>query len=261
MNESEWRFVKILLLLVLLTALFPAGAFVYRVLFQRDLTPETLAQMQSDLLPVPSGTVLSSATIRPGDGESSTLKWNEFEISDQDFAISIPETWQRLPMNQRDLSAVLDGVRSLNPDVANALDANAQTLIQTGIKFWAFDADPTTLKQNLMTTLTVLKRPLPGPTTLDTYVHVNVNQLVSLKTRVGALSQERTSLGNLQAVKLRYALFFTRADGSTNLSSQTQYLLVKDANAFVIGYTTIPDQDEYYSPVFERSANSFRILR
>jgi hypothetical protein len=261
MNQSEWRFVKILLLIVLLTALFPASAFVYRLLVQRELTPDALAQMQSDLLHVPPGTALSSATIRPGDGDSSSNKWTDFEVGDQGFAISIPETWQRLPMNPRDLSTLLDGMRSRNPDVANALDANAQTLIQTGIKFWAFDADPTTLKQNLMTTMTVLKRSLPGPTTLDTYVQVNVNQLVSLKTRVGALNQERTSLGNLPAVKLRYALSFTRADGSTNLSSQTQYLLVKDANAFVIGFTTIPEQDEYYSTVFERCASSFHILR
>lgn len=260
MTKSEWRIVKILLVLVLLAALLPASAFAYRFLFQRDLTLESLGQLGGGLLPAPADTPLPAADDTATNTDANNLKLSEFVVSDQGFAISIPGTWQRLPMNPRDLNTLLDGMRSENPEVANALGANSQALITSGIRFWAFDADPTLLKQNLMTTLSVLKRSLPGPTSLDTYVQVNVNQLSSLKTRVGAISQEVLTLSNVPAVKLRYTLSFTRGDGSTTLSAQTQYLLINNADAYVIGFTTIPEQNEHYAPIFEKCANSFRIL-
>jgi hypothetical protein len=55
-------------------------------------------------------------------------------------------------------------------------------------------------------------------------------------------------------------LSFTRADGSTTLSAITQYLLVKDTDAYVIGFSTIPEQNDHYAPIFEKSAQSFRSL-
>ncbi len=138
MTKEEWRIVKILMTLVFLAALLPASAFVSRLFFEQDLTLEGLARLVTPAEATPASTEVPTVTVI-GETEAAhgELKWSQYAVSDQSFAISIPETWQRLPMNPRDLGIVLDSVRAQNAEIANALGANAQNLMQSGIRFWA----------------------------------------------------------------------------------------------------------------------------
>lgn len=263
MTQFEWRIVKILLVLVILAASVPAGALVYKYLAPESGGSESLTGL---FQPAESTATRTTGPVTPAppsivDVSNAGGRYVEYAVSDQGFAISIPESWQRLPMNPADLQALLASTRAANPELANMLGSNAQTLIQNGIRFWAYDADPAALRSNIATTVTVLKRTLPGPVSLETYVQLNVNQITEMKTRVGAVNSQRLSLNGKAAQQLQYTISFAQSNGTSVLTSVTQFFMVDNADAYVIGFAAAPGSAESYLPVFLKTAASFRLLQ
>ncbi len=264
MTSYEWSLVKRLALVVLIAALFPIGALVYRVFFgDTGLTAAgaiptppviyTLAPSAATDVPLVTPSPSAIVLVVPSG-------WTELTVPEENFAIAIPPRWQRLPVNPQELDASLKVISQSNPELANALGARGQELMASGVKLWAFDFDPASLQSKFATNLTVTRQSLSEPVSLDTYTTVNVTQIQQLTSRQGAIDQERVTLGNLPAERIRYNLSFQASDGTQGASAITQYLILSDNDAFVLTYATLLDQLDKYKTTFDQSAASFRAI-
>ncbi len=263
MTSNEWTLVKRMVILVLVVALFPIGALVYRVFFSVDaLTPAgaiaspavyTLVPSASTPAPFPTPSLTPIVLVVPSG-------WNELAAPEQNLAIAVPPRWQRLPVNPEELEASLKVIRQSNPDLANALGARAPELMAGGVKLWAFDFDPSSLQSKFATNLTITRQTLVNTVSLDTYVTINLTQIEQLASRQGSVEHERVVIGNAPAERVRYNLAFQATDGSTGTSAITQYLILSGNNALVLTYSTQLEQYDKYKTVFDQSAASFRIL-
>ncbi len=263
MTSREWGLVKRLALVVILTALFPIAALAYRYFFGTEALAQALpiaGPAIYTLVPEPEGP-------EPADAPSPVPVlivvpngWNQYSVNDQNFAIALPPKWQRLPVNPQELDASLKTIRQSNPELAAVLGDRAPQLMQSGIKFWAFDLDAEALKSKFATNVTVTRQSLSNEVSFDTYVLLNVNQLEQLSTRQGPVSHQRVTLGNLPAEKIRYNLFFVGSDGGTTTSAITQYLLLNRTEAYVLTFATRLDQFDRYAGIIDQSAGTFRLL-
>ena len=262
MTPSEWKIVKRLATFVFIVALFPIGAFVYRFILNPDSADagSPLAIPALSTL-VPGSNEFTFATPAPTSLVVVVPSgWSEHVVADQNFAISLPTRWQRLPVNPQELEASLQVIRESNPELAAALGTSGQQLIQSGVKFWAFDLDAASLKSKFATNLTVTRQTLPNQVSFDAYALVNLNQVNALSSRQGELTHERIAMANLPAEKIHYNLLFRAGDGSSVTSAISQYLLLNGNDAYVLTYATRLDELTKYAATFDQSALSFRLL-
>lgn len=186
--------------------------------------------------------------------------WSEYAVPENGFALSVPTTWQRLPVKQQELDAALQTVRASNPELANALGENAPTLFANGVKFWAFDLNPASQQGEFATNVTVTRQALPNAVSFETFVTINLNQLNALATRNSDIVNDRTSLAGQPAERVRYLLRLERENQEPLTAAITQYLVLNGRNAFVLTYATRTDLVETYRATFEQSAASLRFM-
>lgn len=259
MTSSETRFLRRLILFLVLAALCPLGAFAYRVAL--NLAPEsvpgpapifTLVPAMGDLglaTPVPTSVVV----VVPNG-------WTEYAMPENGFALSVPTTWQRLPVSSRELDAALATIRQSNPELAQALGENAQALISGGVKFWAFDLNPATQQAGFATNITMTRQSFPNPVSFDTFVSINLNQLNALSSRNSNLVTDRITLAGQPAERVRYLVTVNRATDSPLTAAITQYLILNGRDAYVLTYATRTDLRAGYDNIFEQSASSLRFI-
>lgn len=259
MTSSETRFLKRLILFLIIAALCPLGAFAYRL--GLNVAPDLVPGPAPIYTLVPAVGELGLATPAPTSVVVVVPNgWSEYAMPENGFAISVPTTWQRLPVKTQELDAALGTIRQTNPDLANALGDNAQTLLANGVKFWAFDVNAQNTASPFATNLTVTRQALPNPVSFDTFVSLNLSQLNSLRTRNSDIVNERTSLAGQPAERVRYLLTFDRDEGDPVTAAITQYLVLNERGAFVLTYATRTDLTDQYRPIFDQSANSLRFI-
>lgn len=176
------------------------------------------------------------------------------------FALSVPITWQRLPVKQQELDAALQTIRESNPELAQALGENAQALLANGVKFWAFDLNAQAAQAGFATNVTITRQTLPNPVSFETFVAINLNQLNALTTRSSDIVNERTSIAGQPAERVRYLITLHRENEAPLTASITQYLVLNGRNAYVLTFATRTDLTENYRAVFEQSAASLRFI-
>lgn len=259
MTSSETRFLKRLILFLIIAALCPLGAFAYRL--GLNVAPDLVPGAAPIYTLVPAVGELGLATPAPTSVVVVVPNgWSEYAMPEHGFAISVPTTWQRLPVKTQELDAALGTIRQTNPDLANALGDNAQTLLANGVKFWAFDVNAQNTASPFATNLTVTRQALPNPVSFDTFVSLNLSQLNSLRTRNSDIVNERTALAGQPAERVRYLLTFDRDEGDPVTAAITQYLVLNERGAFVLTYATRTDLTDQYRPIFDQSANSLRFI-
>ncbi len=259
MTNTETRFLRRLILFLVLAACCPLGAFAYRAAL--IVAPETVPGPAPIYTLVPAVGDLGLATPAPTSVVIVVPNgWSEYALPENGFAISVPTTWQRLSVKQPELDSALETLRASNPDLANALGENAQTLAANGVKFWAFDLNSETAQTGFATNVTVTRQTFASPISFDTFVTVNLNQLNALSTRNSNIVNERTALAGQPAERVRYLLTVNRADEAPLTISITQYLVVDGRNAYVLTYTTRTDLIDQYRGVFDQSASSLRFI-
>jgi hypothetical protein len=258
-TSTESRFLKRLILFLVIAAMCPLAAFAYRVVLSvaPDSVPDpapifTLVPAAGDMgftTPVPTSVVV----IVPNG-------WSEYALPENGFAISVPTTWQRLPVKAPELAAALASVRQSNPELADALGANADALIQNGVKFWAIDLNPETQQAGFATNVTVTRQALPNAVSFDTFVSINLNQLNALTTRNSDIVHERVSIAGQPAERVRYLLALHRDPDTPITAAITQYLVLNARNAYVLTFATRTDLSDTYRSIFDQSAASMRFI-
>jgi hypothetical protein len=263
MTRNEWGLVRRIAAILVVAALFPIGTITYRLFINPATGSDAAATMRPVLFTlVPDSTIPESiATPKPTAVVLVVPNgWTNYPVEDENFSIAVPAAWQRLPVSVQELDASLEAIRQSNPDLAGTLGASAQQLMRSGVKFWAYDTNPDSLKSKFATNLTVTRQTLPNEVSFDAYVLVNVNQIEQLSSRQGAVNHQRVTLSNLLAEKIRYNLTFQSSDGTNITSAITLYLLLNRDNAYVLTYATRLEQINHYAATFDQSAATFRFL-
>lgn len=258
-TNSESRFLKRLIIFLVVAALCPLAAFAYRVALNIALESVpgpapiyTIVPAVGEMgftTPVPTSVVV----VVPNG-------WSEYSLPENGFAISAPTTWQRLPVKKAELDAALQTVRASNPELAQALGDNAEALVGSGVKFWAIDLNPETQQAGFATNVTVTRQALPNALSFETFVSVNLNQLEALTTRNSQVVHERTSIAGQPAERVRYLLVMNRDQDSPVTAAITQYLILNGGSAYVLTFATRTDLMNKYKSVFDQSAASMRFI-
>ncbi len=263
MTRSEWSLIKLLAVLVVVAALFPAAVIGYRYFEENQLTSAppptplamfTLIPEPTSIIPTPTATPPLSVVLVLPRG------WVQYSVAADNFAIAVPGTWQRLPLQQQELDSSLQLIRQTNPELAAALGSGAQELMRSGVKLWAYDSSAQALNARLATTLTVTHQGLKNPVSFDTFVVVNVKQIGDLGSRVCDVTHEHFALPNVTAERVRYNLIFRYNDGSSLTSAITQYLVLSGQDSYTLTFAAPADQAERVKATFDQSAGTFRLL-
>jgi hypothetical protein len=263
MTNREWSLVWRVAAILLVAALFPIGAVLYRLFINPDL-PSDAAVTSTPVLYTLVPNFANQVIIGTPKPTAVVLVvpngWTNYPVEDQNFSIAVPATWQRLPVNAPELDAALEAIRQSNSELATSLGASAQQLMRSGVKFWAYDPDPNSLSGKFATNLTVTRQILPSEVSFDAYVLVNVNQIEQLSSRQGPVSHQRLNLSSVPAERIRYNLVFQASDGTNMTSAITLYLLLNRDNAYVLTFATRLEQIDHYAATFDQSAATFRFL-
>jgi len=258
-TSSESRFLSRLILFLVIAALCPLGAFAYRVAL--NVAPDIVPAPAPIFTLVPAVGDLGLATPAPTQVVVVVPNgWSEYAVPENGFALSVPTTWQRLPVKNQELVAALQTIRGSNPELAQQLGANAETLLASGVKFWAFDLNAETQQAGFATNVTVTRQALPNPVSFETFVSINLNQLNALTTRNSDIVNDRVTIAGQPAERVRYLLALNPEDGAPITAAITQYLVVNGRSAYVITFATRTDLSEKYRAVFEQSAASLRFI-
>jgi len=258
-TNNESRFLKRLIIFLVVAALCPLIAFGYRVAL--NVAPDTVPGPAPIFTLVPVMGEVALATPAP----TSVIVvvpngWSEYTLPDNGFAISTPTTWQRLPVQKAELDAALQAVRTSNAALAQALGENAEALVQNGVKFWALDLNGEASQADFATNVTVTRQALPNAVSFDTFIAINLKQLEALSSRNSEIVHERTSIAGQPAERVRYLLTLDRAQAAPMTVAITQYLVLNGRNAFVLTFATRTDLIDKYRSVFDQSAASMRFI-
>lgn len=259
MSSTETRFLQRLILFLVVVALCPLGAFAYRIAL--NVAPDAVPGPAPIFTLVPAIGDFGLATPQPTSVVVVVPNgWNEYAVPENGFALSVPTSWQRLPVQAQELNSALQTIQQSNPELAQQLGDNAANLFAGGVRFWAFDLSPATQQAGFATNVTVTRQNLPSPVSFDTFVSINLNQLNALTTRNSDIVNERVSLAGQPAERVRYLLALNPEQGSPLTAAITQYLVLNGRNAYVITYATRTDQSGKFAAVFEQSASSLRFI-
>lgn len=259
MTNTESRFLKRLIIFLVLAALCPLAAFAYRVAL--NIAPDSIPGAAPIYTLVPAVGDMGFATPAPTSVVVVVPNgWSEYALPESGFAVSVPTAWQRLPVKNPELAAALGSVRQSNPELAQALGENAEALLQSGVKFWAIDLNPETQQSGFASNVTVTRQTLPNAVSFDTFVALNLAQLDALTTRNSEITHERVLIAGQPAERVRYLLAMNREDDSPMLAALTQYLILNGRYAYVLTYATRSDLIAKYREVFDQSAASMRFI-
>jgi hypothetical protein len=258
-SDTGSRWLPRIIAILIIAALCPLLAFAYRLAL--NVAPDRVPGPEPIYTIVPAVGEFGIVTPQPAEVVVVVPNgWSEYPVPENGFAISVPTTWQQLPVKAMELEAALQAVRETNPELAGALGVNAPTLIQNGVKFWAYDLTPESVQGAFATNLTVTRQILPNPVSFDTFVTVNLNQLNALETRNSNIVSDRTSIAGLPAERIRYLLTLDAGDGAPVTTAILQYLVLNGRNAYVLTFATRTDLIGQYNEVFEQSASSLRFI-
>lgn len=200
----------------------------------------------------PTG-VPATPTPSPVPGTPTPAGWTEHKSGD--LTIWLPNDWEVLALSQGDLQAIFSEFQKTNPELAKII-GSAEAL--QGVALWAFrssDADSA-----LADNLNIRRSPLGDQkiTVMEDILPAISDQYRQLGFEVG-LTETDLEIGGYPAAHITYSYPVALADGANTELSGFQYLVATPADLWVLSYSAAPGSEDVMKPVFEQSAQSFRV--
>jgi hypothetical protein len=220
-------------------------------------TPAPTLTPTRTALPAPSLTPTLAATSTPYQEGDLLI----YEKPNEGFAIGLPTSWVSFDLDAEALDTLIETVKKTNPDLANILSSQMQSLIVAGVKYFALDLGPGTVSKGGATNLNIIREPLPFKMSLDAYVQLSVGQIENLPSVVKPVKHKTVQIMAGEAEELKYLLRTNTPNGQAIKVAITQYAFLDDKTAYIITLTTIADQAAKYAPIFAEIGRSFRLLK
>ena len=172
------------------------------------------------------------------------------------FSVELPSSW----VDEKDRLRLIREVRRLtgsDPQLAAMID----NLLAAGnanlaVKMIAFDLAPSSLRTGFATNLNVVGERTRLP--LAVWRDQALKSLLKLDFVVKPVWWRMVKLPAGKAVRLTYRTRFNLG-GRRLETALTQYALVRDGEALIATYTTLPKLAKGYRATFDRSARSLRL--
>ena len=172
------------------------------------------------------------------------------------FSLELPASW----VDEKDRLRLIREVRRLtgtDPKLAEMIDGLlAAGNTNLAVRMIAFDFAPSSLRAGFATNLNVVAERTGLP--LAVWRDAALKSLLKLDFIVKPVWWRMVKLPAGKAVRLSYRARFT-VGGRPLETSLLQYALVRNGEALIATYTTLPKLAKSYRATFERSARSLRI--
>lgn len=157
--------------------------------------------------------------------------WLTYKVPEEGFSLKLPRKW-----GQRDLD---------------------KQQIKQGVKFVAMDES--TINTGFATNVNVMREQNPMKATdLDVVVAFTWKEMSNYPIK-GEVVHKRLNLaaGDCERYHFQMTVNIPQT-GKSALGSFTSFNFVKGTYSYVVTLTTLPENEEYYAPIFERIGQSFQ---
>lgn len=184
--------------------------------------------------------------------------WTTHTVKDTSLTLALPPTWEELAMDEKLLDASLDAAKEQNPEIAEMMGAQARALMQSGIKFFAFDSNEEAVTRGFATNINVIAQDLPvSNVSLDQIKDATLGQLSQLPGLVQPTTEKITLANGVEAMQVKYGFDITTQAGQATKTATTQYIILQDGKFYVVTFTTTDDQTGDYEETFSQIAQTF----
>jgi hypothetical protein len=176
--------------------------------------------------PVPAPTAAPTAAPTPA-ASSTAGRTGRIEIADSGFAITLPDRWVELPLDQ---AAITDLLANLPPGlVEDELAAQLPSLVAAGVKLWAFSLAPDAAGSNLNVIVQ------PGSFSVSLLRSLSELSLSSVPGIQDEPKVETVTIDGVDAVRVAYSL---SGDGGTTSNLGTQIYASNGGRLYIFTVTT-----------------------
>lgn len=221
------------------------------------LSPACALITTSEPIETPSATPAPTPTNTPTPRAMVTLTeppapdWQRHETDG--FEIWLPVTWESLPVEREALELIIDMWETTNPRVAEYVDFFLQAGLYEEIGFWAMDTESTQFVSNV----NIMSVPVPvSPALYVTSISSELERVVATIISTA----ESLDINGLPAARIEYHMPMELPSSGVMVATGVQYAVSADSSTYVLTFTTAEEQTIEMAPIFEMSANSFRIF-
>ena len=214
----------------------------------------------STTAPTPTPTT-SPPTSAPAYPPASTAGWKVYEVPEEEFAISLPPAWGNVDMDPANFAESLDAAMQEYPDVAELVQSEAYSLINSGVAFFGFDPTSEAMKTGGATDATVQRQPMGIVATLD---QINDMVLAQLANAEAVEKPVNTRVVNLaaggQALEVYFRANVTDMAGAPLALTIFRYLVLRDTDIYIITLSTNADLVDVHAPIFQSIGASLQFI-
>jgi len=190
--------------------------------------------------------------------EHATLKsgWTRHTVKAAGFNLGLPPGWRSVSTTNVDTA--FDELKGANPELAAMVRDQLGSSLSRLIKLLAFDVNSPTLAEEFATNLNVIAAPLEDGVTFDQFLEQDVTQIGGVHgITKGAIDTQRLTLPAGESA-LIHAQLTLNGPGGPQLTSISQYLLLRGSIGYILSFTTLPSNLAAYAPLFDEIARTFR---
>jgi len=172
------------------------------------------------------------------------------------FNLGLPPGWRSVSTTNVDTA--FNELKGANPELAAMVRDQLGSSLSRLIKLLAFDVNSPTLAEEFATNLNVIAAPLEDGVTFDQFLEQDVTQIGGVHgITKGAIDTQRLTLPAGESA-LIHAQLTLNGPGGPQLTSISQYLLLRGSIGYILSFTTLPSNLAAYAPLFDEIARTFR---
>jgi hypothetical protein len=191
------------------------------------------------------------------DEETEADGWKRYSSADEGFAISLPDSWQRIDVDNEEV--LMEGLRAIDPSLVETLGERLRSQLGGAMRFFALDSG-NARAGSLAANINVLRQPLAERLDLETVIRQAVRGLQSIDSIQGEIKSETIKLRNGEVGMLTYTLNVSGANGKSVPTVIRQYIIGTDSHLLVITFGVSEDQAGEYAATFDDIASRFEVL-
>lgn len=220
--------------------------------------------------PEPTPTIAPSPTpqaVATEEGKTYSMTegadgWTNYLYQELGFSISLPPKWALLDLNSGDVETMLSAASETNPELASLFSSSYLTnMVAAGIRLIAVDTDADSLTAGVSTNLNVLVLDLPFVMTMEDYIEVNKEQIISMLGQETLINQQTVMLGNVEAEMFEYEAVLNDVYGNPHSVTFQQYLLLDGKTQYILTITSTKENFNRNATLFAGIASSFNLVK
>lgn len=205
--------------------------------------------------PVPPTPTVIPASPTPTRVPATPTPAGWAEHTSGDVTIWLPADWDVLAFSEGDLESIFAEFQKTNPEMAKVI-GSADAL--QDVTLWAFNQanGDAVFADNL----NIRRSPLGGQkiTKMEDIMPAISDQYRQLGFELG-LTETNRQIGGYPAAHIAYSYPVSLADGTNTRLNGHQYLVATPTELWVLSYSAAPGNEDKMKPIFEQSAQSFRV--